>query len=188
MATAACRSSITYIDGDEGVLMYRGYPIQELADKSGFLEVAYVWLNGELPTADQKTQFVNDITPHPMVHEQIATFFRGFRRDAHPMAVLCGVVGALSAFYHDSTDINDPYQRMVASHRLIAKLPTIGAMAYKYAHGQPFIYPKNSLGYAENFLHMTLDVPCEENKVNPWLAKAMDQIFILHADHEQNAS
>jgi citrate synthase len=188
MATAACRSSITYIDGDEGVLMYRGYPIQELADKSDFLEVAYLLLNGELPTADQKTQFVNDITHHTMVHEQIATFFRGFRRDAHPMAVLCGVVGALSAFYHDSTDINDPYQRMVASHRLIAKLPTIGAMAYKYAHGQPFIYPKNSLGYAENFLHMTFAVPCEEYKVNPVLAKAMDRIFILHADHEQNAS
>jgi citrate synthase len=188
MATAACRSSITYIDGDEGVLMYRGYPIQELAAKSDFLEVAYLLLNGELPTADQKTQFVSDITHHTMVHEQIATFFRGFRRDAHPMAVLCGVVGALSAFYHDSTDINDPYQRMVASHRLIAKLPTIGAMAFKYAHGQPFIYPRNSLGYAENFLHMTFAVPCEEYKVNPVLAKAMDRIFILHADHEQNAS
>jgi citrate synthase len=188
MATAACRSSITYIDGDEGILMYRGYPIQELAAKSDFLEVAYLLLNGELPTADQKTLFVNDITHHTMVHEQITTFFRGFRRDAHPMAVLCGVVGALSAFYHDSTDINDPYQRMVASHRLIAKLPTIGAMAYKYAHGQPFIYPKNSLGYAENFLNMTFAVPCEEYKVNPVLAKAMDRIFILHADHEQNAS
>src|SRR6185437_14197388 len=177
MATAACRSSITYIDGDEGILMYRGYPIEELAAKSDFLEVAYLLLNGELPTGDQKKQFVSDITHHTMVHEQIATFFRGFRRDAHPMAVLCGVVGALSAFYHDSTDINDPYQRMVASHRLIAKLPTIGAMAYKY-----------SLGYAENFLHMTFAVPCEEYKVNPVLAKAMDQIFILHADHEQNAS
>src|SRR6266705_3253777 len=188
MATAACRSSITYIDGDEGVLMYRGYPIQELADKSDFLEVSYLLLNGELPTAKQKTQFVHDITHHTMVHEQIATFFRGFRRDAHPMAVLCGVVGALSAFYHDSTDINDPYQRMVASHRLIAKLPTIGAMAYKYSLGQPFIYPKNSLGYAENFLHMTFAVPCEEYKVNPVLARAMDRIFILHADHEQNAS
>jgi citrate synthase len=188
MATAACRSSITYIDGDEGVLMYRGYPIQELAAKSDFLEVAYLLLNGELPSADQKTQFVHDITHHTMVHEQITTFFRGFRRDAHPMAVLCGVVGALSAFYHDSTDINDPYQRMVASHRLIAKLPTIGAMAFKYAHGQPFIYPKNSLGYAENFLRMTFAVPCEEYEVNPVLAKAMDRIFILHADHEQNAS
>ncbi len=188
MATAACRSSITYIDGDEGILMYRGYPIEELAAKSDFLEVAYLLLNGELPTGDQRTQFVNDITHHTMVHEQITTFFRGFRRDAHPMAVLCGVVGALSAFYHDSTDINDPYQRMVASHRLIAKLPTIGAMAFKYAHGQPFIYPKNSLGYAENFLHMTFAVPCEEYKVNPVLAKAMDRIFVLHADHEQNAS
>jgi citrate synthase len=188
MATAACRSSITYIDGDEGILMYRGYPIQELADKSDFLEVAYLLLNGELPTADQKTQFVSDITHHTMVHEQITTFFRGFRRDAHPMAVLCGVVGALSAFYHDSTDINDPYQRMVASHRLIAKLPTIGAMAYKYSQGQPFIFPKNSLGYAENFLRMTFAVPCEEYEVNPVLAKAMDRIFILHADHEQNAS
>jgi citrate synthase len=188
MATAACRSSITYIDGDEGILMYRGYPIQELAAKSDFLEVAYLLLNGELPTADQKIQFVSDITHHTMVHEQITTFFRGFRRDAHPMAVLCGVVGALSAFYHDSTDINDPYQRMVASHRLIAKLPTIGAMAYKYSLGQPFVYPKNSLGYAENFLHMTFAVPCEEYKVSPTLAKAMDRIFILHADHEQNAS
>ena len=167
MATAACRSSITYIDGDEGVLLYRGYPIQELAAKSDFLEVAYLLLNGELPNPKQKAQFVHDITHHTMVHEQIATFFRGFRRDAHPMAVLCGVVGALSAFYHDSTDINDPYQRMVASHRLIAKLPTIGAMAYKYSLGQPFMYPKNSLGYAENFLHMTFAVPCEEYKVSP---------------------
>jgi len=188
MATAACRSAITYIDGDKGVLMYRGYPIEQLAEKSDFLEVAYLLLNGELPTAEEKTTFVNDITHHTMVHEQISTFFRGFRRDAHPMAVLCGVVGALSAFYHDSTDINDPYQRMVASHRLIAKLPTIGAMAYKYAHGQPFIYPKNSLGYAENFLNMTFAVPCEEYKVSPVLARAMDRIFILHADHEQNAS
>ncbi len=188
MATAACRSSITYIDGDEGILLYRGYPIQELADKSDFLEVAYLLLNGELPNPKQKTQFVHDITHHTMVHEQIATFFRGFRRDAHPMAVLCGVVGALSAFYHDSTDINDPYQRMVASHRLIAKLPTIGAMAYKYTMGQPFIYPKNKLGYAENFLHMTFAVPGEEYKVSPTLARAMDRIFILHADHEQNAS
>jgi citrate synthase len=188
MATAACRSSITYIDGDEGVLMYRGYPIQELADKSDFLEVAYLLLNGDLPTPAQKVQFVSDITHHTMVHEQIATFFRGFRRDAHPMAILCGVVGALSAFYHDSTDINDPYQRMVASHRLIAKLPTIGAMAYKYSLGQPFIYPKNSLGYAENLLHMCFAVPCEEYKVSPTLARAMDLLLILQADHEQNAS
>ncbi len=188
MATAACRSSITYIDGDEGVLLYRGYPIEELAAKSDFMEVSYLLLYGELPTAQQKEKFVYDITHHTMVHEQISSFFHGFRRDAHPMAVLCGVVGALAAFYHDSTDINDPYQRMVASHRLIAKLPTIGAMAYKYANGQPFIYPKNSLGYAENFLHMTFAVPCEEYHVNPVLAKAMDRIFMLHADHEQNAS
>ncbi len=188
MATAACRSSITYIDGDEGVLMYRGYPIEELAAKSDFLEVAYLLLNGELPNVPQKAQFVHDITNHTMVHEQISFFFRGFRRDAHPMAVLCGVVGALSAFYHDSTDINDPYQRMVASHRLIAKLPTIGAMAYKYSLGQPFVHPKNSLGYAENFLRMTFAVPTEDYEVNPVLARAMDRIFILHADHEQNAS
>src|SRR4051812_2780608 len=188
MATAACRSSITYIDGDEGILLYRGYPIQELAAKSDFLEVAYLLLNGELPNPQQKKQFVYDITHHTMVHEQLATFFRGFRRDAHPMAVLCGVVGALSAFYHDSTDINDPYQRMVASHRLIAKLPTIGAMTYKYSMGQPFMYPRNELGYAENFLYMTFAVPCEEYKVSPTLARAMDRIFILHADHEQNAS
>jgi citrate synthase len=188
MATAACRSSITYIDGDEGVLMYRGYPIQELAEKSDFLEVAYLLLNGELPSADEKAQFVYDITHHTMVHEQLTTFFRGFRRDAHPMAVMCGVVGALSAFYHDSTDINDPYQRMVASYRLIAKMPTIAAMAFKYSSGQPFIYPQNSLGYTENFLHMAFAVPCEEYKVNPVVAKALDRIFILHADHEQNAS
>src|SRR6185369_11567832 len=154
MATAACRSSITYIDGDEGVLLYRGYPIQELAAKSDFLEVAYLLLYGELPTAPQKEQFVYDITHHTMVHEQLSTFYRGFRRDAHPMAVLCGVVGALSAFYHDSTDIHDPYQRMVASYRLIAKMPTIAAMAYKYSVGQPFVYPRNNLSYAGNFLNM----------------------------------
>src|ERR1700756_630504 len=188
MATAACRSSITYIDGDEGVLMYRGDPIQELAAKSDFMEVSYLLLYGELPTAKEKEKFIYDITHHTMVHEQLTTFFRGFRRDAHPMAVLCGVVGALSAFYHDSTDIHDPYQRMVASYRLIAKMPTIAAMAFKYSLGQPFIYPQNSLSYAENFLHMAWAVPCEEYKVNPILAKAMDRIFILHADHEQNAS
>src|SRR6266567_2367920 len=188
MATAACRSSITYIDGDEGVLLYRGYPIEELAAKSDFMEVSYLLLFGELPTAAQREQFVYDITHHTMVHEQISSFFHGFRRDAHPMAVMCGVVGALSAFYHDSTDIHDPYQRMVASYRLIAKMPTIAAMAYKYTHGQPFMYPQNSLGYAENFLHMTFAVPCEEMKVSPTLARAMDRIFILHADHEQNAS
>jgi citrate synthase len=188
MATAACRSSITYIDGDEGVLMYRGYPIKELAERSDFLEVAYLLLNGELPNAKEKAQFVHDITHHTMVHEQLSTFFRGFRRDAHPMAVMCGVVGALSAFYHDSTDIHDPYQRMVASYRLIAKMPTIAAMAYKYTLGQPFIYPDNSLGYTENFLHMTFAVPCEPYKVNPVVARALDRIFILHQDHEQNAS
>src|SRR5882762_5161044 len=188
MATAACRSSITYIDGDEGILMYRGYPIQELAGKSDFLEVAYLLLNGDLPSARQKEQFVSDITHHTMVHEQIATFFRGFRRDAHPMAVLCGVVGALSAFYHDSTDINDPYQRMVASHRMIAKMPTIAAMAYKYSIGQPFIYPRNDLSYSENFLRMCFAVPAEEYKPNSVLSRAVDRIFILHADHEQNAS
>jgi citrate synthase len=188
MATASCRSSITYIDGDEGVLLYRGYPIQELAEKSDFMEVAYLLLYGELPTAKEKEKFVYDITHHTMVHEQINTFYRGFRRDAHPMAVMCGVVGALSAFYHDSTDIHDPHQRMVASYRLIAKMPTIAAMAYKYSQGQPFIYPDNSLSYAENFLYMTFAVPCEKYKVNPVLARAMDLIFILHADHEQNAS
>src|SRR5881275_2966988 len=188
MATAACRSSITYIDGDEGILLYRGYPIQELAGKSDFMEVSYLLLYGELPTAKEKAQFVYDITHHTMVHEQISSFFHGFRRDAHPMAVMCGVVGALSAFYHDSTDIHDPYQRMVASYRLVAKMPTIAAMAFKYSQGQPFMYPQNSLGYAENFLHMCFAVPCEEYKVSPTLARAMDRIFILHADHEQNAS
>jgi citrate synthase len=188
MATAACRSSITYIDGDEGVLLYRGYPIEELAAKSDFMEISYLLLFGELPTAKQREQFVFDITHHTMVHEQISSFFHGFRRDAHPMAIMCGVVGALSAFYHDSTDIHDPYQRMVASYRLIAKMPTIAAMAYKYSMGQPFVYPQNALGYAENFLHMCFAVPCEEHKVSPTLARAMDRIFILHADHEQNAS
>jgi citrate synthase len=188
MATAACRSNITYIDGDEGVLLYRGYPIEELAKNSDFMEVSYLLLYGELPTAKEREKFVHDITHHTMVHEQLTTFFGGFRRDAHPMAVLCGVVGALSAFYHDSTDIHDPYQRMVASYRLIAKMPTIAAMAFKYSVGQPFIYPKNSLSYAENFLHMTWAVPCEDYEVNPVLARAMDRIFILHADHEQNAS
>src|SRR6202521_1257541 len=188
MATAACRSSITYIDGDEGVLLYRGYPIEELAAKSDFMEVSYLLLFGELPTAEQKTQFVHDITHHTMVHEQLSSFFSGFRRDAHPMAIMCGVVGALSAFYHDSTDINDPIQREVASHRLIAKLPTIAAMAYKYHVGQPFVYPLNKLGYTENFLRMCFSVPAEDYIVNPVLAKALDTIFILHADHEQNAS
>jgi citrate synthase len=187
-ATGSCESKITYIDGDKGELYYRGYPIEQLAEKSDFTEVCYLLLYGELPTRDQKDSFVYAITHHTMVHEQLTRFFSGFRRDAHPMAVMCGVVGALSAFYHDSTDISDPRQRMVASHRLIAKMPTIAAMTYKYALGQPFIFPKNALNYAENFLHMTFAVPCEEFKVSPVLAKAMDKIFILHADHEQNAS
>jgi citrate synthase len=187
-STGSCQSSITYIDGDKGELSYRGYPIQELAESSDFTEVSYLLLKGELPTAAEKKQFEWDINHHTMVHEQLSSFFRGFRRDAHPMAILCGVVGALSAFYHDSTDIKDPRQRMVASYRLIAKMPTIAAMAYKYSVGQPFIYPKNSLKIAENFLHMMFAVPCEEYKVNPILADAMDKIFILHADHEQNAS
>jgi citrate synthase len=187
-STGSCESKITYIDGDKGELLYRGYPIEQLAENSDFLEVAYLLLKGELPSANEKIKFVKDITLHTMVHEQLATFLRGFRRDAHPMAVMCGVVGALSAFYHDSTDINDPRQRMVASYRLIAKMPTIAAMAYKYTTGQPLVYPQNRLGYAENFLRMTFSVPCEEYVINPVMAKAMDKIFILHADHEQNAS
>jgi citrate synthase len=187
-STASCASKITYIDGDEGVLLYRGYPIQELATKSDFLEVAYLILFGELPTAAQKEEFVRGVTYHTMVHEQITYFFRGFRRDAHPVAVTIGVVGALSAFYHEDLDINDPHQRVIASYRLIAKIPTIVAMAYKYSAGQPFIYPRNDLSYAENFLHMMFAVPCESYKVSPALAKAIDRIFILHADHEQNAS
>jgi citrate synthase len=186
--TGSCESRITYIDGDRGVLLYRGYPIEQLAQQSDFMEVAYLLLNGELPSAKAKQKFRRDITLHTMVHEQLATFFQGFRADAHPMAVMCGVVGALSAFYHDSTDVSDPRQRVIASHRLIAKMSTIAAMAYKYSLGQPFIYPRNDLGYAENFLHMAFAVPCEAYKVNPVVARAMDLIFILHADHEQNAS
>jgi citrate synthase len=187
-STGSCESKITYIDGDKGELFYRGYPIEQLAEKSDFSEVSYLLLKGELPTKAELDKFKWDITHHTMVHEQLTTFYRGFRRDAHPMAVLCGVVGALSAFYHDSTDIHDKRQREVASYRLVAKMPTIAAMAYKYSVGQPFIYPKNDLGYAENFLHMMFAVPCEEYRVNPVLAEAMDKIFILHADHEQNAS
>ena len=187
-STGSCESKITYIDGDNGVLLYRGIPIEELAEHSDFPETCYLLLNGELPTAAEKIKFERDITMHTMVHEQLSTFYRGFRRDAHPMAVMCGVVGALSAFYHDSTDIHDPAQRKIASYRLIAKMPTIAAMAYKYSAGQPFMYPKNSLKYAENFLHMCFAVPCEEYVVSPTLAKAMDRIFVLHADHEQNAS
>jgi citrate synthase len=187
-STGSCESTITYIDGEQGILLHRGYPIQELAEHSDFMEVCYLLLEGELPTPEQKKKFTHDITHHTMLHEQILTFYRGFRRDAHPMAVMVGVVGALSAFYHDSTDISDPHQRMIASHRLVAKMPTIAAMAYKYSVGQPFIYPRNNLGYAENFLHMTFAVPAEDYVVNPAVARAMDRIFILHADHEQNAS
>jgi len=187
-STGSCQSKITYIDGEAGLLMHRGYTIEELAKNADFMEVCYLLLKGELPTADQKKKFTRDITLHTMVHEQIPRFLSGFRRDAHPMAVMCGVVGALSAFYHDSTDINDAHQRMVASYRLVAKMPTIAGMAYKYSIGQPFIYPRNDLDYASNFLHMMFAVPCEPYKVNPVLARAMDRILILHADHEQNAS
>jgi citrate synthase len=187
-STASCESTITFIDGDKGILLYRGYPIDQLAEKSNFLEVCFLLLYGELPTSAQMAEFDHAITNHTMLHEQLVLFFRGFRRDAHPMAVMCGVIGALSAFYHDSTDVNDPRQREIASHRLIAKMPTIAAMAYKYAMGQPFVYPSNSLGYTENFLRMTFSVPAEEYKINPILSKALDTIFILHADHEQNAS
>ncbi len=188
VSTASCESGITYIDGDEGVLLYRGYPIDQLADNSDFLEVAFLLLQGELPNVQEKDEFVHSITYHSMVHEQLMTFYRGFRRDAHPMAIMCGVVGALSAFYHDSTDINDEHQRLVASHRMIAKMSTIAAMAYKYSVGQPFEYPRNDLNYAENFLSMMFAVPAEKYKPNPVLSRAMDKIFILHADHEQNAS
>jgi len=187
-ATGSCQSKVTYIDGDEGVLLYRGYPIEQLAEKSDFMEVCYLLLFGELPAADAKEKFVYDITHHTMLHDQLNNFYRGFRRDAHPMAVMCGVVGALSAFYHDSLDINDPWHRTVASYRMIAKMPTIAAMAYKYSVGQPFVYPRNDMGYAENFLRMCFSVPAEDYVVNPIVAKALDLIFILHADHEQNAS
>ncbi|HBF32591.1 citrate synthase, partial [Rhizobium sp.] len=187
-STASCESKITYIDGDEGVLLHRGYPIEQLAEKGDFLEVCYLLLYGELPTSAQKADFNHRVTHHTMVHEQMSRFFTGYRRDAHPMAVMVGTVGALSAFYHDSTDITDPHQRMVASLRMIAKMPTIAAMAYKYHIGQPFVYPKNNLDYAANFLNMCFAVPCEDYHVNPVLARAMDRIFILHADHEQNAS
>lgn len=188
VSTASCESKITYIDGDKGLLLHRGYPIEQLAEKSDFLETSYLLLHGELPTPEQKTKFVDTITNHTMVHEQISIFFKGFRRDAHPMAVMCGVVGALSAFYHDSLDINDPKHREVAAHRLIAKMPTLAAMVYKYNIGQPFMYPRNDLSYSENFLHMMFNTPCEEKKISPVLANAMDKIFLLHADHEQNAS
>jgi citrate synthase len=187
-STAACESSITYIDGDKGELLYRGYPIEQLAEKSHHLEVCYLLLYGDLPNATQMHDFETRVTRHTMVHEQMHNFFRGFRRDAHPMATMVGVVGAMSAFYHDSTDINDPWQREVAAIRLLAKVPTIAAMAYKYSIGQPFVYPKNSLDYAGNFLNMCFSVPAEEYVVDPILAKAMDRIMMLHADHEQNAS
>ena len=187
-STASCESGLTYIDGDKGVLLHRGYPIDQLAEKSSFMEVCYLLLNGELPQADELKTFVTTITRHTMVHEQLASFYRGFRRDAHPMAIMCGVVGALSAFYPDSTNINDPQERTISMHRLIAKMPTLVAMAYKYSIGQPFVYPRNSLSYTGNFLRMTFGVPAEDYEVDPVIEAAMDKIFILHADHEQNAS
>jgi len=188
MSTASCSSKITYIDGDEGILMYRGYSIENLAENCDFLEVAYLILNGELPNPTQKTEFDTTVMRHTMVHEQLSRFYSGFRRDAHPMAVLCGVVGALSAFYHDSLNINDPRHREISAFRLIAKLPTITAMCYKYNVGMPFMYPRNKLSYVENFLYMMFGNPCEDYKPNPVLTRAIDRILILHADHEQNAS
>ncbi|GBU16626.1 MULTISPECIES: citrate synthase [Methylobacterium] len=187
-STASCESKITYIDGDAGVLLYRGYPIEQIAEQGDFLETCYLMLFGELPTQKQKADFEYKVTRHTMVHDQMSRFFQGFRRDAHPMAVMVACVGALSAFYHDSTDITDETQRMVASIRMIAKMPTLAAMAYKYSIGQPFVYPKNDLDYTSNFLRMCFAVPCEEYKINPIFARALDRIFILHADHEQNAS
>ncbi len=188
MSTAACKSSITYIDGDKGELLYRGYPIEQLAEHCNFLETCYLLKNGELPNQDQYDDWEKRVKNHTMVHEQLTRFFQGFRRDAHPMAVLVGVVGALSAFYHDSLDINNPQHRLVAAIRLIAKLPTIVAMTYKYSMGEPFMYPRNNLDYTANFMHMMFGSPCEEYKPNPVLVKALDRILILHADHEQNAS
>ena len=188
MSTASCESKITYIDGDEGVLLYRGYPIDQLAEKSSFLEVAHLLLNGELANAEEQAKFNTNITRHTMIHEQLATFYRGFRRDAHPMAIMCGIVGAMAAFYHDSTDIHDPKQREIASHRIIAKMPTLAAMAYKYSIGQPFLYPDNSLSFAGNFLRMTFGVPAEPYVINPVVEDAMEKLLILQADHEQNAS
>jgi citrate synthase len=188
VSTAACESQITYIDGGKGVLLHRGYPIEQLADHSDYLETCYLLLYGDLPNAEQKAEFENTVRYHTMVHDQLTSLFHGFRRDAHPMAILCGVVGALSAFYHDSLDISDENHREVAAFRLIAKMPTLAAMSYKFSIGQPFMYPDNSLGYAENFLHMMFGTPCEPSNVSPVLAKAMDRIFLLHADHEQNAS
>ncbi|MCP4185704.1 MAG: citrate (Si)-synthase [Hyphomicrobiales bacterium] len=187
-STASCDSEITFIDGNKGVLAHRGYPIEQLANEGDFLETCYLLLYGDLPTQAQKTRFDNQITQHTMLHDQMGKLFSGFRRDAHPMAIMVGVVGALSAFYHDSTDISDEHQRMVASMRMIAKMPTIAAWAYKYSIGQPFVFPKNNLNYASNFLHMCFAVPCEEYEINPVFSRAMDRIFTLHADHEQNAS
>ncbi|QIZ75997.1 citrate synthase [Ferrimonas lipolytica] len=188
MATASCESEITFIDGDKGILLHRGYAIDELATKSSYLEVCYLLLHGELPSTQQMKEFTNLVTNHTMVHEQLATFFKGFRRDAHPMAIMCGVVGALSAFYHDSLDVNDEHHRSVAAIRLISKMPTLAAMAYKFNLGQPFVYPRNDLSFAGNFLNMMFSVPCEDYVVNPIVERAVDRIFILHADHEQNAS
>lgn len=187
-STGSCESHITYIDGEEGTLLYRGYPIEQLAEKSNFMEVSNLLIFGDLPTPKQMAKFEHDITYHTMLHEQLNYFFRGFRRDSHPMAILCGGVGALSAFYHDSTDINDARHRLIASYRLVAKMPTLAATAYKYSIGQPFVYPRNDLSYAENFLYMMNKNPCEDHVVNPVLTRAMDRILILHADHEQNAS
>ncbi|MDP3745969.1 MAG: citrate synthase [Phenylobacterium sp.] len=187
-STASCESKITFIDGDAGILLHRGYPIDQLAEKSSFLEVCYLLLNGELPNAKEFEKFNHNITYHTMLHEQFDRFFMGFRRDAHPMAIMVGAVGALSAFYHDSTNVDDPEQRMISSHRLIAKMPTIAARAFKYFRGQPFVHPRNDLSYSENFLRMCFSVPAEDWKPNPVLTRAMDRIFILHADHEQNAS
>ena len=188
VSTASCESAITYIDGDQGILLHRGYPIEQLAEQSDYLELCYLLLNGELPSQAEKADFVHTICHHTMVHEQLNQFFRGFRRDAHPMAIMCGVTGALSAFYHDALDINNHQHRKITAHRLIAKMPTLAAMSYKYAHGEPFVYPRNDLAYAENFLHMMFATPCEDYEVNPIIARAMDRIFLLHADHEQNAS
>jgi len=187
-STASCRSEITYIDGDKGILLYRGYPIQQLAEKSDFMEVAYLLLYGELPTDGQKSEFIQVMNKHTLVHEQVSSFFRGFRRDAHPMAIMVGVVGALSSFYHDSLDIQDPAQRQIAALRLIAKMPTLAGMAYKYSIGQPFVYPQSHLSYSENFLNMMFSTPTASYEINPVWAKAIDRILILHADHEQNAS
>ncbi|MEM1409752.1 MAG: citrate synthase, partial [Pseudomonadota bacterium] len=187
-STASCESQITYIDGDQGILLYRGYPIEQLAEHTDFIETSYLLLEGELPNRDECAQFRRDITYHTMLHEHFLKFFEGFRRDAHPMAIMCGAVGALSAFYHDSTDINDPEHRKIAVHRMIAKMPTIASLAYKYTTGQPFVYPRNDLYYTENFLRMCFSVPAEDYEINKTLASALDKIFILHMDHEQNAS